>query len=143
MLSLFCFILVGVISWVMMNHKSPIVVFISIILLSGILGIWGWLLGEDLKGLCLFLLVSGSLMTVFGFLLCLIPWEIGRKGKGSGCSCFSSKAYCSGCFWEWLPWKSQGWGLCFFWRGASVSDLCFNSGSFIFSYGFGCKICPT
>lgn len=29
--------------------------------------------------MCLFLVVSGSLISIFGFLLCLIPWEIGIK----------------------------------------------------------------
>nr|ACV92161.1 NADH dehydrogenase subunit 6 [Pinctada maxima] len=67
---------------------SPIVVFVGVVFMSGVLGFSGWLLGEDMKGLCLFLLVSGSLMTVFGFLLCLIPWELGVGSGSSGGGAF-------------------------------------------------------
>lgn len=58
----------------MLRARSGVVdVFVGVVGVSAVLrfGIWGG--GENLKGLVLFLVVVGSLMSVFGFLLCLIP----------------------------------------------------------------------
>ena len=131
MLRLFCFILVGVIRWVIINHKRPIVVFIRIILLRGILGIWGWLLGEDLKGLCLFLLVSGSLITVFGFLLCLIPWEIGRREKGGGALVFLVRLIVGAAFENDYPEKGRVGASAFF-DGGLGWEICVLIGVLLF-----------
>ena len=73
MLGIICFVGAGVIMWYILNNKRPIAIFMGVVALRGDLAVSGWLLGEDLKGVCLFLLVSGSLMSIFGFLLCLIP----------------------------------------------------------------------
>ena len=78
----------------MLTYKRPIVVFIGVTGLSADLAFAGWVVGEDLKGVCLFLLVSGSLISVFGFLLCLIPWQIGVQTKdGVGAKLFLALAY--------------------------------------------------
>ena len=66
---------------VLLRRDRPMKVFLGCLLSCGGCRYIVWLEGQDLYGAAMFLAVGGSLLAAFGFILCLVPWQLHARIK--------------------------------------------------------------